>query len=178
MMMTSGSGVNYKSMFDAGSQVTHTSLSDLFALLTTDPFRSLPRKESGLSSRVPVPTSCVVLPARVSFRYTTSSRRCVRQRRSSFRTNACLQLMFGKVYSGGASFSFLPRPIRLILLCRIRLNSTRLMDSICRGVPVYASKTFRVSLPRRYIFYSSSIHWAKHLGLICIAIHINLSDVT
>jgi hypothetical protein len=58
MMMTSGSTVHYKSMFDAGSQVCPVSL--FFAVQCLSfPLRSSPRRAQSRCSRVPVLTSFV-----------------------------------------------------------------------------------------------------------------------
>ena len=75
MMMTSGSGVNYKSMFDAGSQVI-----GLLLFLMHGPAifnladRSLQRKVSSHCSRVLVPTFFVVWLVLVCYPSTTSYR--------------------------------------------------------------------------------------------------------
>lgn len=71
MMMTSGGGVHYKSMFDAGSQVSNSPL--MRVLFVNYPFRRLlPRKVPGHCSRVLLPTSCVVLPVLVCSHCTTN----------------------------------------------------------------------------------------------------------
>ena len=75
MMMTSGGGVHYKSMFDAGSQVCISPLAN--ANCTYIPYRSSPRRVPSRSSRVLVLTSSVVLLVLVCCRSTTSfSRSC------------------------------------------------------------------------------------------------------
>jgi hypothetical protein len=70
MMMTSGSAVHYKSMFDAGSQVCRLSLFVKQGLLCF--FRSSPRRAQNRCSRVLVPTSFVVSLVLVCYRSMTS----------------------------------------------------------------------------------------------------------
>ena len=61
MMMTSGSGVNYKSMFDAGSQVIKLLFLDALNVeMSNLAYRLLPRKELSHCSKVLVPISFVV----------------------------------------------------------------------------------------------------------------------
>jgi len=71
MMMTSGSTVHYKSMFDAGSQVCRLSPFAEQGLLFF-PFRSSPRKARNRCSRVLVPISFVESPVLVCYRSMTS----------------------------------------------------------------------------------------------------------
>ena len=75
MMMTSGSTVHYKSMFDAASQVSP--ISYLCLCHTSHPvaFRSSPKRVQNRSSRVLALTSFVVLLVLVCCHCTTSSKK-------------------------------------------------------------------------------------------------------
>lgn len=73
MMMTSGGGVHYKSMFDAGSQVKvfcRISSTNIHRII-----RLLPKRVPSPCSRVLVPTFCVVLQGLVYSHSMTSSRK-------------------------------------------------------------------------------------------------------
>ena len=70
MMMTSGSTVHYKSMFDAGAQVCRLSVFVVQGLRC--PFRLLPRRVQSHCSRVLVPTSFVGSLVLVCYRSMTS----------------------------------------------------------------------------------------------------------
>ena len=72
MMMTSGSTVHYKSMFDAGSQVCHLSLFFFHKQGLLCSFRSSPRKAQNRCSRALVPTSFVESLVLVCYRSMTS----------------------------------------------------------------------------------------------------------
>lgn len=63
--------------------------------------------------------------------------------------------MFGKVYSGGKSLCALVLAPRLMMLCRIRLNSSRLMDGTCSGALVMLPALYEfVCLDYTFLLFS------------------------